>query len=123
MERATRFHARPRAGRIHRGPGPWLWLAAAGLTETAWIHGLQQATSTGAWGLTLAAVIASVCCALAVTRHWPADTVYIVFVALGTLGSRIWDSLDDHALPTPLALFWLIALLIGMAGLHHGAKR
>ncbi|RJS91431.1 SMR family transporter [Salinisphaera sp. Q1T1-3] len=97
----------------------WPWLLPAGLTETGWVHGLTAARSAPAWGLTGLAIVASLYCALQAARVLPATTVYIVYMALGTLGTWLVSLAAGTNVPGGLATLWLAILAIGVAGLQH----
>ena len=95
----------------------WLWLLPASLTEVAWISGVKSSSNPLEWGATTAAVILSVWLALRATRYMAATTVYIVFVALGTMGVFVVNITVYSASFSVTQVALLAALLVGVIGL------
>lgn len=95
----------------------WLWLLPASVTEVAWISGVKSSSNPLEWSATSAAVILSVWLALRATRYMAATTVYIVFVALGTMGVFVVNITVYGASFSLPQVALLAALLVGVIGL------
>lgn len=95
----------------------WLWLLPASVTEVAWISGVKSSSSLIEWGLTTVAVVASVWLALRATHYMSATTVYIVFVALGTVGVFAVNLVVYQVSFSATQIMLLAVLVVGIIGL------
>lgn len=95
----------------------WLWLLPASFTEVAWISGVKSSSTALEWFGTTIAVVLSVWLALKSTHYMSATTVYIIFVALGTIGTFVMNITVYGASFTPVQIVLLGVLLIGISGL------
>lgn len=101
----------------------WLMVVAAGLFEVAWAQSLKAADgfsrlwpSVIAVGLTFAVVYT-----LAVAmRGLPTGTVYVVFTAMGAIGTAMLGVLLHGESATPLRIVGLSTILVGVVVLYVG---
>lgn len=101
----------------------WLWLLPASATEVAWISGVKSSSSLIEWLGTAIAVALSLGLALGATRHMSVTTVYIVFVALGSVGTFGVNVLVYSASFTTIQIALLALLIVGIAGLKATSSR
>lgn len=101
----------------------WLMVVLAGLFEIAWAQSLKAATGfTRLWpsvialGLTLAVVYTLA----AAMRQLPTGTVYVVFTAMGAVGTALLGVLVHGESATPLRVVGLSTILVGVAVLYMG---
>ena len=98
---------------LHAVPRLWCWLIPASVTEVSWINGIKFASSGPAWVATLLCVALSLWLAYRAARHASPTTVYVLFVALGTLGTYIVEHAATGIRPDTTTLVLLGVLLLG----------
>ena len=102
---------------------PWLWLAAAGVSEVAWVVLLKQSDGFGrlGWGAASMLVMgASVCCMSQAMRALPMGTVYAVWTGIGAAGALAWGILMDGEPAGAVRIACVGLILAGVAGLRLG---
>ncbi len=104
-------------------PAPWLWLAAAGVFEVAWVVLLKQSdgfTRLGWSGATVTAMACSFWCMSQALRVLPMGTVYAVWTGIGAAGGLAWGILMEGE-PAGLVRIGCVGLILaGVAGLKLG---
>jgi quaternary ammonium compound-resistance protein SugE len=101
----------------------WLIVVLAGLFEIAWAQSLKAADgfsrlwpSVIAVGITFAVVYTLA----AAMRHLPTGTVYVVFTAMGAVGTALLGVLMHGESVTPLRVAGLSTILVGVVLLYMG---
>ncbi|MBU6497320.1 MAG: multidrug efflux SMR transporter [Rhodospirillales bacterium] len=102
----------------------WLWLAAAGLSEVAWVVLLKQSDGfSRPWPS--AAVVAvlgvSFFCMSQALRSLPMGTVYAVWTGIGAAGGLVWGILLEGEPAGLLRIGCVGLILAGVAGLRLGS--
>lgn len=103
----------------------WVLLIVAGLLETGWAIGLKYTEGfTKFWPsvLTIAAIIVSMFMLSVAARTLPIGTAYAVWVGIGAAGAVILGIL---LLGEPISfgrMFFLVLLLVAIAGLKMTSK-
>ena len=102
---------------------PWLWLAAAGVFEVAWVVTLKQSdgfTRPGWAAATAVIIAASFWCMSQALRVLPMGTVYAVWTGIGAAGGLAWGILVEGEPAGPLRIACVGLILAGVAGLRLG---
>ncbi|ARJ50453.1 DMT family transporter [Staphylococcus lutrae] len=95
----------------------WIKVILAGFIEVIWVIGLTHVHHFYQWLLTIAIICLSFWMMLSASRVLPVGTVYAVFVGIGTLGTVIVGILFFGESLSPIKLFFIITLLVGVIGL------
>lgn len=100
----------------------WFWLISGAVVEVGWVAGLKMAHTPLAWAATVICAVGSIVLALGATRDLPATTVYILFIALGTVGAVALETFVLGVSLSPIGYAFLALLLICVIGLktHSG---
>jgi quaternary ammonium compound-resistance protein SugE len=104
---------------------PWVYLVIAGLLEAGWAVGLKYTHRfTRLWPsvLTVAGIVASMHLLAVAARTLPIGTAYAVWVGIGTSGAVILGMTLLGEPATPSRIFFLILLMIAIAGLKFAAN-
>lgn len=101
----------------------WLCLALGAFTEVGWVAGLKLAATPLAWLATAVCAVASVVLALGATRDLPATTVYVLFVALGAIGTVVFAVIALGARLHPATYGFLLLLIVCVIGLKRSGNR
>ncbi len=102
----------------------WLWLAAAGVFEVAWVVLLKQAdgfTRMGWSVATVAAIAASFATMSQALRVLPMGTVYAVWTGLGAAGGLIWGIAIEGEPAGLVRVACIGMILAGVAGIRLGS--
>ena len=98
----------------------WVYLAAAGLLEIVWAHGLKYTegfTRLGPTAITVAAMVASVALLGVALRDLPVGTGYAVWTGIGTVGTAILGMIVFNEPATALRLASIGLIVAGIVGL------
>lgn len=98
----------------------WIVLGTAGLLEIGWAIGLKYTegfTKLLPSALTLVTLAGSMYLLARASQVLPIGTAYGVWVGIGALGTAIFGIFLFGESASPLRLFFLILLLIAIAGL------
>ena len=102
----------------------WLWLAAAGCFEVAWVVLLKQAegfTRLGWSVATVAAMAASFGTMSQALRVLPMGTVYAVWTGIGAAGGLVWGIAMEGEPAGLLRIACIGMILAGVAGIRLGS--
>ncbi|MEB8127855.1 DMT family transporter [Staphylococcus succinus] len=69
----------------------WLKIIIASIFEVAWVVGLNHATTSLEWILTIIAIFMSFYLLIKASKILPVGTAYAIFVGLGTTGVTVLD--------------------------------
>ncbi len=103
---------------------PWLLLVLAGILEAGWAVGLKYTdgfTRLVPSVLTLLGVITSLVLLSISARSIPIGTAYAVWVGIGASGAAVLGILLLGESATPARLFFLVLMVIAVAGLKATA--
>ena len=103
---------------------PWLLLVLAGILEAGWAVGLKYTdgfTRLVPSVLTLLGVITSLVLLSISARSIPIGTAYAVWVGIGASGAAVLGILLLGESATPARLFFLVLMVISVAGLKATA--
>ncbi|ARK32835.1 DMT family transporter [Halalkalibacter krulwichiae] len=95
----------------------WLLLVIAACFEVGWVVGLKYATTVPEWSGTIIAIAVSFYLLIWTGSRLSVGTAYAVFVGLGTAGTVLVDTFIFAAPLEPIALLFIVTLLIGVVGL------
>ena len=101
----------------------WLWLAAAGLCEVAWVVLLKQSDGfrQPVWSvLTVAAIGCSFATMAQALRVLPMGTVYAVWTGIGAAGGLLWGIAMEGEPAGAVRIGCVLLILAGVAGLRAG---
>lgn len=99
---------------------PWLWLAAAGAMEVAWVILLKRSDGfTRLWPSlgTAGAIGISFFCMSQALRSLPMGTVYAVWTGIGAAGGLAWGIAMEGEAAGGLRIACVCLILAGVAGL------
>lgn len=100
--------------------GAWLYLFLAGLMEVGWAIGLKY---THGWtrpipsALTILSMVGSMVLLAKALKVLPIGTAYAVWVGIGAAGTAILGIYLFQESVAPARLFFLLMLLVAIAGL------
>ncbi len=98
----------------------WLWLAAAGLLEIAWVALLKRTdgfTRPLPSLATAAAIALSFVCMSQSLRGLPMGTVYAVWTGIGAAGALAWGIAMEGEPAGVVRVLCVLMILAGVAGL------
>lgn len=101
----------------------WLYILGAGIIETLWPFALKR-YQDNAWAPMIVGVIASVpifYLLSAAMKTLPTGTVYLAFIALGSIGVTSVGILFYHESTNALRLLCLALTIAGVVGLKYFA--
>ena len=98
----------------------WVFLVCAGLLEVFWSSFLKLSegfTKLGYSAVTIAGMLASFYLLSQAMKTLPLGTAYAVWTGIGALGAVIAGIVLFHESVSPVRLFFVALLLIGIIGL------
>ncbi|MBL8831982.1 MAG: multidrug efflux SMR transporter [Rhodospirillales bacterium] len=98
----------------------WMYLALAALFEIGWAIGLKQAAKepgVAVWGVTVAAMVASVVFLGLAVRELPLGTAYAIWTGVGTAGVFLAGVILFGESADVLRVLCVAAILGGVFGL------
>lgn len=103
----------------------WIRLLIAGLLEIAWAFGLKYSDGfTDPWPsvLTIAGILTSFFFFSEAMKRIPVGTAYAVFTGIGSFGAALIGMLFLDEGASPLKVFFLLLLIVGIIGLKFSTK-
>ncbi|HEY8369834.1 MAG TPA: quaternary ammonium compound efflux SMR transporter SugE [Thermodesulfobacteriota bacterium] len=101
----------------------WVLLLLAGLLEIGWAIGLKYTTGFTRFWPSVAAVTSAVVSFVLLSyalRSLPVGTAYAVWVGIGAAGVAVLGILLFHEPATPMRLFCIALVILGIVGLRLG---
>lgn len=99
---------------------PWIYLLVAGLLEAVWAVGLKYTdgfTRLVPATIVLIAMVGSMVCLALAVKAIPLATAYAIWVSLGIAATALAQAMLFKQTLAPMQIFFLILLLISVAGL------